>query len=61
MNQKMEYKIIDNLPNKSATENLLGDLSIEGWNVKGFTQYQILLERSLKGGDTDENQGLLFD
>lgn len=49
----MEYKIIESLKNTTKTEEMLNQLSCDGWKVVGFTQYQVLLERE-KNEDDDQ-------
>lgn len=41
----MKYKIIETYQNTAKTEELLNEMSEQGWVVTGFSQYQILLER----------------
>lgn len=53
-----EYKILETSPRKGRTEELLNELSVNDWVVKGFTEHQVLLEREKR----DENQQeLLFE
>ena len=48
----MEFKIIESYKNTGKTESMLHELSLEGWRVIGFDQYQILMERD----DVDDTQ-----
>ena len=55
-----EYKIIENLPNKISTEEMLNEHATKGWRVISFQQFQILLERERKIKH-EEEQYLLSD
>lgn len=51
-----EYQIIENLPNKVATEEMLNEFALDGWSVVSFQQFQILLEREKKNDKQDPQQ-----
>lgn len=40
-----EYKIVENPPNYGGCEIMLNEYAEDGWQVIGFSQYQICLER----------------
>lgn len=42
----IEYKIIDNTPNKENTQEEINSLAKQGWRVIGFTIYQVILEKT---------------
>ena len=55
MAERVIYRVEENTPSATATEQVLNELAEDGWRVIGFSQYQILLKKEI----TNEQAQLL--